>query len=622
MFESIIAGATVVVSIGLLIFVHELGHFLVAKKVGIRVETFSLGFGPKVFGFVRGGTLYKLSAIPLGGYVKMAGELPTDDAKGEPDEFSSKTVGQRAWVVSAGVIMNVLFALIVFPLAFICGVPYSAPIVGWTRPAGPAWDGDIRPGDEIISVNGSDILGFEDIAMELAFAKADQETLVRLKRNGEIIERMVVPKYDKGTGFNQIGVLGGIEPLRLKDDAYAKKIGVKPGDMIHAINGKPTFRMVDIGDPTGHYSEFYVTTDAPLVLDVERAGQKNREKVVAPPEVGEIDGLPKWFIGIEFNGNMVAEIASSQKSQGPIAELGLMKGDVIVGVGGQAVLTSKEIHRALSEAATGPGFTLKVMRKTGDAPAVEKVLGPIDLSLEDGETIRSAIVLRASGSLFRVQPDSAAAKAGLVTGDKIVGVAGKAIEDKPEAGIDAVIKAIGESEGRAVTLNVLRDGQSVSVDVTPAKRLYNRALLSIDALRPTRTIAHAPFPKSVLRGFKECGYQFEKILAFFRSVFTGRVAAKNVGGIILIAKVSYDFAQEGLGKVLFFMGVLSLNLAFLNILPIPVLDGGHLLFLIIEKIKGSRVSEKFMNICYWIGFLLIIALMLFVTVNDVLRFTK
>jgi regulator of sigma E protease len=119
----LLTSALVVLAIGLLIFVHELGHFLVAKKVGIRVEAFSMGFGPMLWGFTRGGTVYKICAIPLGGYVKMAGELPgevTTDSRG--DEFFAKSISQRAWVVSAGVIMNVLLAFVLFPIAFSIGV--------------------------------------------------------------------------------------------------------------------------------------------------------------------------------------------------------------------------------------------------------------------------------------------------------------------------------------------------------------------------------------------------------------------------------------------------------------------------------------------------------------------
>src|SRR5438132_12187819 len=104
----------VALGIGLVIFVHELGHFLVAKKVGIRVETFSLGFGPRLVGFVRGGTDYRLSAVPLGGYVKMAGESPDEARSGAHDEFAAKSVGARAAVISAGVIMNGIFAVVFF----------------------------------------------------------------------------------------------------------------------------------------------------------------------------------------------------------------------------------------------------------------------------------------------------------------------------------------------------------------------------------------------------------------------------------------------------------------------------------------------------------------------------
>ncbi|MHC4862138.1 MAG: site-2 protease family protein, partial [Planctomycetota bacterium] len=133
--------AVVIVGIGLLIFVHELGHFLVAKWNKVRVEAFSLGFGPVLWGFWKGETHYRLSLVPLGGYVKMAGgDAPTADYESDdPGEFPNKSVPVRIAVYSAGVIMNAITGIVLFIAAFNIGVPLPAPVAGIVQPGSPAW---------------------------------------------------------------------------------------------------------------------------------------------------------------------------------------------------------------------------------------------------------------------------------------------------------------------------------------------------------------------------------------------------------------------------------------------------------------------------------------------------
>ena len=145
--------------LGVLIFVHELGHFVMARRIGVRVITFSLGFGPKIFGFTRGDTEYRVSAVPLGGYVKMAGETPDDPRTGKPDEFLSKTKWQRFQVLIMGPVMNILLAIVLMWIVLMQGarVPAfldRAPVVGAVGAGSPAERGGIKPGDRIIKVGG------------------------------------------------------------------------------------------------------------------------------------------------------------------------------------------------------------------------------------------------------------------------------------------------------------------------------------------------------------------------------------------------------------------------------------------------------------------------------------
>ena len=153
--------------LGILIFFHELGHFLVAKKVGVTVEQFSLGFPPTIFKHKWGETTYCIGIIPLGGYVKMAGENPDEEAKGDPGEFMSKSISQRAAVMVAGPFMNYLLAIVVLTGIYLfAGVPYSDPdriLVGEVIEDGPAAQAGLQTGDQIISIDGHQVAAFDSM---------------------------------------------------------------------------------------------------------------------------------------------------------------------------------------------------------------------------------------------------------------------------------------------------------------------------------------------------------------------------------------------------------------------------------------------------------------------------
>lgn len=196
----IFVGATILV-LGILIFVHELGHFLVAKSVGIRVEKFSLGFPPKMLSKKIGETEYIISWIPLGGYVKMAGDVPEDEStKGEPWEFMSKTVWQRTKVILAGPLMNFLLAVFIFwGLLFFVGqreAHTEKTIIGLVEEGGPAQKAGIKPGDEIISVNGKKITNFQEMA-EIIYSHVEEPVVVEWIRDGERYSKEIVTKKEK-----------------------------------------------------------------------------------------------------------------------------------------------------------------------------------------------------------------------------------------------------------------------------------------------------------------------------------------------------------------------------------------------------------------------------------------
>jgi regulator of sigma E protease len=232
--------------LGVLVFVHELGHFLAARRVGVRVITFSLGFGPKILKFTRGDTEYCVSVVPLGGYVKMAGENPDDARSGQPDEFLSKTKWQRFQILIAGPVMNIVLAVVVLAFVLAQGAHVAAyrdepPTIGVVVKGSPAERAGLMPGDRILAVNTDRVDTWEDLLMRVA-TKPNRDVELSVVRGGQTIIVGVRPTAE---GKFEIGTLGvmpaNTHPIvdSVIADGPAAKAGLKAKDEIVAINDEP-----------------------------------------------------------------------------------------------------------------------------------------------------------------------------------------------------------------------------------------------------------------------------------------------------------------------------------------------------------------------------------------------
>ena len=230
--------------LGVLIFVHELGHFVMARRIGVRVLTFSLGFGPKILSFRRGDTEYCVSAIPLGGYVKMAGENPEDARTGAHDEFLSKSKWQRFQVLIMGPVMNLLLALVV--MAFVLYQGADVPefeeqpvVIGAVLPDSAAQQAGLQAGDRIVAVDATPVENWEQFSLEI-LPKGGRRIALTIDRNGERLQRAIVPaavgKYEMG----DVGVLPVTRPeiVLVAPGEPAERAGLQKGDVILAINGE------------------------------------------------------------------------------------------------------------------------------------------------------------------------------------------------------------------------------------------------------------------------------------------------------------------------------------------------------------------------------------------------
>ena len=230
--------------LGVLVFVHELGHFLVARRHGVRCLTFSLGFGPKLLQTKHGDTVYCVSAIPLGGYVKMAGENPEDGLEGKDDEFLSKSKWQRFQILIAGPAMNVLLAVVVMAFVLHQGaqVPVyedQAPVVGAVTEDSPADEAGIVPGDRILTVAGRQVDSWEELVFEVG-RKPEQEIDVVLRRESGLETVQVTPVGVTEYNIGDLGVEPQVSPQVAgfaPSPTVAQDAGIEIGDVIETVDG-------------------------------------------------------------------------------------------------------------------------------------------------------------------------------------------------------------------------------------------------------------------------------------------------------------------------------------------------------------------------------------------------
>lgn len=285
--------------IGVLVFVHELGHFLAARRVGVRVLAFSIGFGPRLVGFTRGGTEYKIAAIPLGGFVKMAGESTEDSRSGAPDEFLSKSKWERFQVLIAGPAMNVALAILVLWGVLLQGADIPAyrdmpPVVGAMEADAPALKAGVEVGDRILRVDDRAVDTWDDFLMTIA-GKARREVALLVDRGGEQKTLTVVPKAVGKYEIGEIGVLPSTHPHIRSVTAGdpAEKAGLKAGDVILAVNGETVSFARQLSELISRHE------GREILIRYQRDGQQ-RDVAITPVARGE----KLWVIGIGISDQL------------------------------------------------------------------------------------------------------------------------------------------------------------------------------------------------------------------------------------------------------------------------------------------------------------------------------
>lgn len=283
--------------LGVLVFVHELGHFLVARYHGVRCLTFSLGFGPKLIQTKRGDTVYCVSAIPLGGYVKMAGENAEDEREGKDDEFLSKSKWQRFQILLAGPAMNFVLAIVVMTVVLYQGaqVPVyqdEPPVIGSVAADSAAAAAGVRPGDRILTVAGREVDTWEELFYAVLL-RAGRETDIVVRRDGEVRSFSITPTEEADFNADDLGVAPSISPqvVSTQSNSAARDAGILVGDVIDGIDGRAV-------DQESLVAIVNANPNVPLTLQIRRNGVP--QDIVVTPNLVDGVGLIGVFLDAEM----------------------------------------------------------------------------------------------------------------------------------------------------------------------------------------------------------------------------------------------------------------------------------------------------------------------------------
>jgi regulator of sigma E protease len=605
----------VVVGLGLIIFLHELGHFLMAKKNGVRVEIFSLGFGQAIYKFRRGETEYRIAWLPLGGYVKMAGEALSDERTGEPFELTSKTPWQRFQIFVAGAVMNLIIA---FPIAILCYVigKCEAPnVIAGPSIADAQATEPLKAGDVVVEVDGRKIDSLDKYRIEMIRHSTGTMVPVKFIRDGVTKETRVKAMR---SSFHQTNPpsTAVVDPPPA-GALYAQ--GVREKDEIATVAGVPVW-----------------THDKAYELLRDRSGQKvTVEFRRRDPKFKDDDKLfkvnldlvPKTWYETPADDHLLEARVGLVHDHWPASD-SLEPGDLIKKIDGQEIKSWAGMKKVV-EVAVGKPLQFEIERK---GATLTKTITPMKIdggkgAIGIGPKLSSVFAEVAEGSFFY--------KMGVRSGDRLVSIEGRKLEDVKDAtlrGSDSQkippVIGIREEEPRTVHIEVLRGTEVKAIDVVAEAKVeadLAAAGFKTDHGYPA-TANSFPFRQrdvgpAVKMGCQEPVDITVMTIDILRKLLTGGESAKGLSGPLGIFRASYDFAQRNFGNFVWLLCLITVNLGIFNLLPIPVLDGGHNVLLLIEVVRKwfgkPPPSEKFVAGFQYVGLAFILTLFVFVTFNDI-----
>ncbi len=701
----------IAIGFGLIIFIHELGHFLAAKWAGIRVLAFSIGFGQivcsyrKGVGFKRGSsepqylkrayglnseqtqelhavispTEYRFSLLPLGGYVKMLGQedLNPDATSSEPDSYQNCSVPKRMVVISAGVIMNVVSAAILFIIVFNAGLKVFPNRAGFVAPDGPAAMATavdredigvgLQRGDVITHINSKTMYSFEHILPEIAMSRKGQPVSITVERAGVDgpIEFRAIPIKNPATGLLDIQMNPPISPVvqlpkierqRRVVSMFGANLGLGPlqgGDELASAAGQDVrspLDLIDIAKNSG---------GQPFPVELKR-GEEIVTSTVTPVrelQTGAIntdDGqrLVEHVLGLRGVMMINPDALPEDTKQG------LLPGDIFARIGNKPFPSMEEGLNIVSESAGEP-LTLSVLRgdpqrgyekvevqvqvtpegTIGFYPVVSsgyasyvhepKRIAPLDEQEFRTNPDYTPLPVQTPASQLIEYPGSRIASidgAPVSTLRDVVGLVVNATKQSFDAGAENFVIPVTlelplprQPDGSLPSTQI--QWQLTRADIEPLFEL-GWTMPAVDALttvfRPDQVLDRASSPVAAIeRGIAESQRVMKQTYLTFLRLFQGSVQVRHLKGPVGIAHLGTQIASQGFIWVLFFMALISINLAVINFLPLPIVDGGQFLMLCYEWVRGRPVPIVIQNVATMAGLLFIGAMFLYVTFNDI-----
>lgn len=686
----------VTIALGMVIFVHELGHFLVAKLCGVKVEKFYVGFdffGAKLCKFTWGETQYGIGIFPLGGYVKMLGqednparlreemeraraeqaaksgaadadaaaedgsskETPStseadvaaaEQALFDPRSYLAKSVPRRMAIISAGVVMNVIFAFVAAVIAFGLGVFQVECGVGGVGSGGAAWRANLRPGDDILKINGKEVRRFDGLKKAISVGDIEDGVSMTVKRPGveEPITVKLVP--------DRVGLAPTIGVSGPNTTTLHRKIRFVPGTPPALVDPKLKGgdRIVEAaGRAIDDYRDYHAVEalhpDETIPVTVERSIETEAGDPSQGPRTEritvELPPRPMRRLGLVMEMGPVVAV----QPDSPAEEAGIRPGDVIQTVNGEPAgdpMTLPDRLRRLAR--TDGSVSLGVTRAGSDTPVeIGATLREADwyeepLMVGNMSSPALGIAYSVPRRVQRVIEGSPADAAGLQGGEVLtqVKLLPPSEEDLQARGItnspgqrEVEVTLDDEKQIWPVILYELQDGlpgTRVELALAGGESVELQTYEADDWFFPNRGFRFEPkgfyqrargVGEAVVLGWDETRNSLSLVFRMLEKLGSRQVSAKAMGGPVAIAQWAYASADKGIPDLLIFVCLISANLAVINFLPIPVLDGGHMVFLLWEGVVGKPPNERVQVIASYVGLMLILGLMIFVTGLDV-----
>jgi regulator of sigma E protease len=647
------------IGFGAVVLVHEFGHFIFAKLTGIKVEAFSIGFPPVLAGILRvekgwririlpslfakgeesgegglsftigkkvhqpGETEYRIGVIPFGGFVKMLGQedIGAVETSDDPRSFANKTVGARMAVIAAGVVFNAISALIVFMTVFLIGINRVPAVVGGVTANSPAARAGLRGGDEVIEVAGkSKDLDYYDVAVAAALSGRDEKVALKVRHEEGGVENYSLTA-ERGPGDEVKGF--GVEmphSLAVAEVSDANKLlaktGLLPGDRVISVDGK---------DVRTHWELEKVVEDA-LVPEVtilaERSDKSGKVELIEsniPLDLSFENREPKSESDLAHIYSMVPRLLVKAAD----TKIDLRSGDIILAVGDVENPAYKEIHDVTTEY-EAKELPIRVLR--ADANGVEEsfVVTVVPKRSQDGKRVVIGIFLVFDAEhpvvAKTIAVEGGPAKLDIPRGAVIRSVGGVSVSNFYE-----IIREIRRNAGKRVRIDYRLDekrGGSVVLDLKTEGDFVTVESVFADFVIPFELLerlykAAGPI-NAIGMGYRKTVMFIAQAYITLKGLVTGLFSLKSLMGPVGILSLSYRIVVERpLIDYVYFLGLISAFLAVFNVLPLLPFDGGHILFLLIEKIKGSPVGVRVQEKAAFVGWVLVMALVLYVTFNDV-----